>query len=116
MTELMHTDPVVAITENAALEIKSLLQSDKGNQGKLLRVFVEDGGCSGMKYGLVFDEQREGDIVVAAHGVAVVVDAFSANYLRGAQVDFVDSLTGGGFKVSNPNARQSCGCGKSFQT
>jgi iron-sulfur cluster assembly accessory protein len=115
MSDLTKTDPVVGITENAAQEIKNLLENDKETAGKFLRVFVEDGGCSGMKYGLVFDEERDGDHRVEAHGVAVVVDSFSANYLRGSKVDFVDSLTGGGFKILNPNASQSCGCGKSFE-
>ncbi|HWI57037.1 MAG TPA: iron-sulfur cluster assembly accessory protein, partial [Bacillota bacterium] len=62
----------------------------------------------------VFDEPRSGDVSAQAQGVSVLVDSFSAQYLRGAHVDYSDSLTGGGFKISNPNARQSCGCGKSF--
>lgn len=80
-----------------------------------LRVYVEKGGCSGMQYGMVFDEQREGDRVTAHDGVSVLVDAFSATYVQGAVVDFDDALTGGGFKIRNPNARQSCGCGNSFE-
>jgi iron-sulfur cluster assembly accessory protein len=68
-----------------------------------------------MQYGMVFDEPRDGDAISEQAGVTVLVDAFSAKYLRGTQVDFSDALTGGGFKVVNPNARQSCGCGKSFQ-
>jgi iron-sulfur cluster assembly accessory protein len=67
-----------------------------------------------MQYSMTFDEQREGDLVEQHHGVKVVVDSFSAGYLRGTQVDFSDALTGGGFKLNNPNAKQSCGCGKSF--
>ena len=89
-----------------------MLQREDG--GKALRVYVENGGCSGMQYRLVFDERREKDWVSAAGGVAVVVDEFSANYLRGAVVDFSDSLNDSGFKISNPNAKQNCGCGKSF--
>jgi len=69
-----------------------------------------------MQYGMVFDEQRDGDVVGQQDGVTILVDTFSAQYLRGTQVDFSDELTGGGFKISNPNAKQSCGCGKSFQT
>jgi iron-sulfur cluster assembly accessory protein len=64
---------------------------------------------------MVFDEKRPDDASVDLHGVSVLVDPFSANYLRGSVVDFSDELTGGGFKISNPNARQSCGCGKSFE-
>ena len=104
---------VVSLTQNAAEEIRSLLQKPE-NQGKAFRVYVEQGGCSGMQYSMTFDEKRPGDHVTEAQGVPVLVDSFSADYLRGAQVDFSDSLTAGGFKISNPNARQSCGCGKSF--
>jgi iron-sulfur cluster assembly protein len=116
MTSSDHTVPVITLTESAANQVKSLLAQDQQNQGKILRVYVEQGGCSGMKYGLVFDEQRTDDLRAEFHGVAVLVDPFSANYLTGSKVDFVDSLTGGGFKVSNPKARQSCGCGSSFET
>ena len=86
------------------------------NAGKTLRVYVEQGGCSGMQYSLVFDEQREGDTTAEAGGATVLVDAFSAQYLRGSVVDFSDSLSSGGFKITNPNAQESCGCGKSFNT
>jgi len=104
---------VVGLTQSAAEEIRSLLQKPE-NQGKAFRVYVEQGGCSGMQYAMTFDEKRPGDHALEAHGVLVLVDSFSADYLNGAQVDFSDSLTAGGFKISNPNARQSCGCGKSF--
>ena len=108
------TEPVIRLTENAATEVKSLLTQPE-NTGKVLRVFVEQGGCSGMQYSLTFDEKRPDDFAIEMHGVSALVDPFSAKYLRGAVVDFDDSLTGGGFKISNPNASQSCGCGKSFQ-
>ncbi len=108
--------PVVNVTESAALEIKAKIQAEgETSQGKFLRVFVEAGGCSGMQYGMVFDEERPNDFVARFHGVGVVVDPFSAEKIRGSVIDFVDSLTGGGFKISNPKARQSCGCGKSFE-
>jgi|SRR5436190_23697446 len=106
-------EPVLQITPGAAEEVKSLLQKPE-NTGKNLRVYVEQGGCSGMQYSMTFDEKRPDDSEVEAYGVSVVVDPFSAQYLRGAVVDFSDSLTSGGFKISNPNATQSCGCGKSF--
>jgi iron-sulfur cluster assembly accessory protein len=106
-------EPVVTITENAAGEVRSLLQKSE-NAGKTLRVYVEQGGCSGMQYSMVFDEKRPDDLSAEMHGVSVLVDPFSAQYIRGAVVDFSDSLTAGGFKISNPKARQSCGCGKSF--
>jgi len=109
------TENLVGLSEPAVLEVKNLLALPD-NVGKQFRVYVEQGGCSGMQYGMLFDELREGDIVGEHGGVKVLVDAFSAQYLRGTQVDFSDALTGGGFKISNPNAKQSCGCGKSFQT
>ena len=114
MTEAPVTEPVVSVTESAAAEVKSLLAQPE-NAGKLLRIFVEQGGCSGLQYGMVFDEKRDGDFLAEQRGVRVLVDAFSAKYLQGTVVDFSDALTGGGFKISNPNARQSCGCGKSFE-
>jgi iron-sulfur cluster assembly accessory protein len=115
MIDTTETEAVVSLTPSAVEQVKGLLAEDKEASGKSLRVYVEGGGCSGMQYGLVFDETRADDLTVACQGVSVLVDPFSANYLRGAVVDFVDSLTGGGFKISNPNARQSCGCGKSFE-
>jgi iron-sulfur cluster assembly accessory protein len=113
MDVIAAAEPVVALTESAAGEVRSLLEKPE-NAGKILRVYVEQGGCSGMQYSLVFDEKRPDDFAVEMHGVSVLVDPFSAQYIRGAVVDFSDSLTAGGFKISNPNASQSCGCGKSF--
>src|SRR5947209_12746825 len=113
MDVITVTEPVITITENAAGEVRSLLEKPE-NSGKNLRVYVEQGGCSGMQYSMTFDEKRPDDLAADMHGVSVLVDAFSAQYVRGAVVDFSDSLTAGGFKISNPNARQSCGCGKSF--
>ena len=113
-TNLTTAGPVIRLTESAATEVKSLLSKPE-NTGKTLRVFVEQGGCSGMQYSLVFDEKRPDDFLVETHGVSALVDPFSAKYLRGSIVDFSDSLTSGGFKISNPNATQSCGCGKSFE-
>lgn len=107
-------DSVVTLTEAAALHIGGMQEDDKENAGKHLRVFVEAGGCSGMQYGMVFDEKRDDDLSSRFHGVEVLVDPISANYIRGAIIDFSDALTGGGFKISNPNAESSCGCGKSF--
>jgi iron-sulfur cluster assembly accessory protein len=107
-------EPVVTLTESAAEEVKSILAQAE-NAGKTLRVYVEQGGCSGMQYSMVFDEKRPDDFSAEMHGVSVLVDPFSVQYLRGTVVDFSNALTGGGFKISNPNARQSCGCGKSFE-
>jgi iron-sulfur cluster assembly accessory protein len=107
------SEDVIRLTENAAGEVKSLLEKSE-NAGKHLRVYVEKGGCSGMQYSMIFDEQRPDDSICQLHGLQVLVDPFSARYLHGAVVDFSDSLTAGGFKITNPNAAQSCGCGKSF--
>ena len=114
MSEIITAGSVVSLTPGAAEEARALLAKPE-NAGKTLRIFVEQGGCSGMQYGMVFDEKRDGDQVADQHGVTVLVDAFSAPYLRGTVVDFSAALTGGGFKISNPNAKQSCGCGKSFE-
>jgi iron-sulfur cluster assembly accessory protein len=109
------SEMILTLTPRAAVEVKDILAKDE-NAGKHFRVFVEQGGCSGMQYGMVFDERREGDFACQQEGVTVLVDAISAQYLRGTVVDFSDALTGGGFKILNPNAKESCGCGRSFNT
>ncbi len=114
-TPTLTADSVVNLTESAAREIRGMIERDPANTGKTLRVFVEAGGCSGLQYGMVFDESRAGDLQAEFHGTRVLVDEFSATHLKGAVVDFSDALSGGGFKITNPNARQSCGCGKSFE-
>lgn len=108
-------EPVVLLTEPAAHQVREMLSKESEPAGKGLRVFVEAGGCSGFQYGMTFDEKREGDHAAEFFGVPVLVDGTSAEYLKGAVVDFSDALTGGGFKISNPRARTSCGCGKSFE-
>jgi iron-sulfur cluster assembly accessory protein len=117
MTEIQErltTAPLVSLTEAAATKIKQLLaeETDVG----VLRIAIQGGGCSGFQYGLGFDTgAAEGDLELEQHGVTVVVDPFSAPYLRGAEVDYVDSIQAAGFAVNNPNAVASCGCGHSFQ-
>jgi len=113
MTETITTETVVGLTARAAEECRSLLPLAE-NAGKSFRIYVEQGGCSGMQYGMVFDEKRDGDLSAEQHGVQVIVDPVSAQYLRGTVVDFSDALTAGGFKITNPNAKERCGCGKSF--
>lgn len=108
-------ETILTLTPRAVVEVKDILTKPE-NAGKNFRVFVEQGGCSGMQYGMVFDEQRDGDFTSDQEGVSVVVDGISAQYLRGTVVDFSAELTGGGFKITNPNAKESCGCGKSFNT
>lgn len=108
--------PVVSLTPDAVRQVRLMIEGDAGNAGKCLRVYVEEGGCSGMQHAMTFDEKREGDFVAEFDGVPVVVDRVSAEHLRGTQIDFSDALTGGGFKVNIPRAQASCGCGKSFAT
>ncbi|HXG48806.1 MAG TPA: iron-sulfur cluster assembly accessory protein [Methylomirabilota bacterium] len=115
MQAALSSESGIRLTPSAADHIRELQSSQPENAGKPLRVYVEQGGCSGLQYGMTFDEQREGDLLAEHHGVRVLVDSFSAPYLRGAVIDFVDALTGGGFKITNPMAKQSCGCGKSFE-
>src|SRR5580658_7252921 len=115
MNDATDTQFVVALTQSAADDIKTRLAADPQGAGKGLRLYVEKGGCSGLQYGMVFDEKRPEDLEAAFFGVSVWVDAFSAQYLRGSVVDYSDALTGGGFKITNPHAAQSCGCGKSFE-
>src|SRR5207247_5204875 len=114
MNTVAETPAVVTLTDEAVNQVKTLLAHQKENTGKALRVFVEGGGCSGMQYGMVFDERRDDDFSAQFDGVFVLVDPFSANYLRGAVVDFKDELNGGGFKITNPKARQRCEGGRSF--
>lgn len=106
----------VNLTERAAEEIKNLLER-QGQSDAALRVFVSGGGCSGLQYGMAIDDSvEEEDFVFECHGVKVVVDPLSHNYIKGASVDYVEDMMGGGFKIDNPNAMRSCGCGSSFST
>ena len=114
MESVTTSESVISLTPGAAEEVKNILTQPE-NAGKNLRVYVEQGGCSGMQYSMIFDEKRPDDLSAEMHGVSVLVDPFSAKYLRGTVVDFSNDLTSGGFKISNPNAKQSCGCGKSFE-
>ena len=114
MNATVASHKVVSLTPRAIEEVKSLLTLAE-NAGKHMRFYVEQGGCSGMQYGMVFDESRDADLISDNAGVTVLVDPISADFLRGTVVDFSDELTGGGFKITNPNAKQSCGCGKSFE-
>lgn len=107
---------LVTMTDAARSQLQDLLE--KQGQPELgLRVFVQPGGCSGMSYGMGFEDHAEdGDVITSVGGVRLFVDQVSARYLKGAEIDFVDSLMGGGFTVHNPNAVSSCSCGSSFDT
>ncbi len=110
------TTTLLTVTENAAGKIRQLMAEEPEGEAAVLRVAIQGGGCSGFQYGLGFDRgSQEGDIEFEQHGVTVVVDPFSAPYLRGTTIDFVNGLQESGFKIDNPNAVSSCGCGHSFQ-
>ena len=107
---------LLTVTPNAASKILQLMQEEPSEELAVLRVAIQGGGCSGFQYGLGFDRgAAEGDLEFEQHGIRVVVDPFSAPYLQGATVDFLDGLQESGFKIDNPNAVASCGCGHSFQ-
>jgi iron-sulfur cluster assembly accessory protein len=111
-----RTDLVIVLTESAAAKIRTLMAEEPDGEASVLRIAVQGGGCSGFEYALGFDRAAlEGDLELESHGVTVVVDQFSAPYLRGAEVDFLETIQEAGFKISNPNATASCGCGHSFQ-
>ena len=104
----------VQITAEAAAKVKSLLESE-GRDDLALRIAVQPGGCSGLRYQLFFDErQLEGDVVNDVDGVNVVTDRMSAPYLAGATIDFMDTIEQQGFTIDNHNAQSSCACGDSF--
>jgi iron-sulfur cluster assembly protein len=109
-----RTDLLVSLTPAAAEKIRGLMAEDA--DVSVLRVAIEGGGCSGFQYGLGFDRgAQEGDHAFECEGVQVVVDPHSAQYLRGATVDYLETIQESGFKIDNPNAVASCGCGHSFQ-
>lgn len=105
---------MVTVTETAAEKIRTML-TDQGHSDYGLRMMITGGGCSGFQYRLAFDkEASEADRVIEAHGVRVFVDMKSAIYLMGSELDYVEGLMGAGFKINNPNAKGTCGCGESF--
>ena len=105
---------MINVSQTAASKINELL-SEEGKTGSGLRVFVQGGGCSGFQYGLMIEENGGGvDQVFESNGVKLFIDPISVSYLKGAEVDFVDTVTGGGFTIKNPNAVSTCGCGQSF--
>jgi iron-sulfur cluster assembly protein len=110
------TETLITLTPVAASKIKELLAEEPDGESLVLRVAIQGGGCSGFQYGLGFDSgPADGDHELSLEGVAVVVDPFSAPYLQGATIDYLTGLQESGFKIENPNAVSSCGCGHSFQ-
>ena len=114
--EIALDTPVLTVTPTAADKIRELLQA-RNIPNHALRVFVAGGGCSGMQYGMAFEAApQEFDTLIEADGVRLIIDPTSVMYIGGATIDFVDSLMGGGFRIDNPNAVSTCGCGHSFKT
>ena len=121
MTTEAHTESTeaaaptgVILTDVAAVKVKALIEQE-GRDDLRLRIAVQPGGCSGLRYQLFFDERSlDGDVVKDFGGVKVVTDRMSAPYLGGASIDFVDTIEKQGFTIDNPNAQNSCACGDSF--
>jgi len=112
----MIEQATITLSTEAMSQLKTLLAKES-NPAVGLRVFVSGGGCSGLQYGMAFDDNvRPGDQVIEQDGVRVLIDDFSAPHIRGSEIDYVDSLMGAGFTVHNPNAVSSCSCGHSFDT
>lgn len=104
----------LGLSANAARRIRDIVAKE-GQPGMMLRVAVSGGGCSGFQYGFSLDNNRTADdVVIERDGAALVIDSLSADYMRGAEVDFVEDLSGAGFQIRNPLAQSGCGCGKSF--
>jgi iron-sulfur cluster assembly accessory protein len=116
MGMLLEQTQQITLTPAAADVVRDLL-SKRNLEGYALRVFVSGGGCSGFQYGMALEGNvRESDLVFEHHGVKVVVDEISIDYINGSTIDYVDELMGSGFKIENPNAVAACGCGNSFRT
>lgn len=112
-TDVLAEVPLV-FTDSAARKVRELLD-EEDNPRQVLRVFITGGGCSGFQYGFKFDEQAEDDdLQVENHGVRLVVDPMSMQYLTGAEIDYKESVEGAQFVIRNPNAGTTCGCGSSF--
>ena len=106
----------VTITKDAAKAVEQLLEK-RELSGYALRVFISGSGCSGYQYGMALENNfRDSDLLIDSEGIQVVVDEVSINYLTGATIDYVEDETGSGFKIENPNAISSCGCGPSSES
>ena len=107
---------MITISDKGAEKVREFLAAQEADLSLAgLRVGVRGGGCSGFQYQLAFDEQREGDVVFESHGLKLLVDQESLQFVRGSTIDYEESLQGAGFKVNNPNVVAACGCGSSFR-
>jgi len=105
---------MLIISESAANKIKEVCE-EEGNPDLKLRMFVQGGGCSGFQYGFTLDEiENEDDFSIESHGVKILVDSMSFQYIQGAEVDYKEDIHGSSFVINNPNAETTCGCGSSF--
>ena len=104
---------MVTLTESAVQKVREFFAGDPEAKGKSLRIGLESGGCSGYRYAFGFDVKRPEDSEVPCDGFTVLLDPQSAGYLQGSRIDYVESPTGAGFKIDNPNVKKSCGCGQS---
>jgi iron-sulfur cluster assembly protein len=110
------TETLLTLTPVAASKVRELMAEEPDGDTLVLRIAIQGGGCSGFQYGLGFDAgAAEGDHELSLEGVSVVVDPSSAPYLQGATIDYLNGIQESGFKIENPNAVSSCGCGHSFQ-
>jgi iron-sulfur cluster assembly protein len=106
---------MIIVTDTAFQQLRTLVQ-EQDDQTKGLRLFVEKGGCAGMQYGMALDHPQTGDELIERGGLKVIVDSASRDYLDGCTLDYSDDLAGAGFRIKNPKAVRSCGCGTSFET
>jgi iron-sulfur cluster assembly protein len=111
-----ESETMIEITDKGAEKVHEFLASQQADVSVAgLRVGVRGGGCSGFQYQLAFDEQRDSDVVFESHGLKLLVDGDSLQFVRGSTIDYEESLQGAGFKVNNPNVVAACGCGSSFR-
>jgi len=111
-----QTRLMITVTPKAAEKVKEFMK-EEADSPQYLRVYVQGGGCSGLSYGMGFEKSpEEDDIVMEETGIKILVDSYSVDHLKGANVDYIESLMGSGFKINNPNVTKSCSCGSSFST
>ena len=107
--------PAINLTDNAVAKLKEML-AEQDDPNLCFRVFIKPGGCDGFSYGMAFDSPEADDEMIERGGVRLLVDQQSSRLLRGAEIDYVTSVTATGFAIRNPNAVSTCGCGHSFKT
>lgn len=105
---------MIQVTDSAICQLRTLV-SEQADASKGLRIYVERGGCAGLQYGMGLAHPKQGDEILEREGVKFIVDAESADFLKGSTIDYSDDLAGAGFRIKNPNAVRSCGCGTSFE-